>query len=165
MRRYNENQYGITASPLHGGLPTDRCIAEWWLDSPRVKSVLSGDGIPHGPTAERVAYPADIAGIRARERDGARTIQQANAEQFQDAFARGLAVTGFERTEQRGHLSAGAMAMKLERVTLRQIRMPLVHFFETSFGRTYSARYHSGGSPGRRRFRLGRSHRRREPLL
>jgi O-succinylbenzoate synthase len=28
--------------------------------------------------------------------------------------------------------------MKLERVTLRQIRMPLVHFFETSFGRTYS---------------------------
>jgi O-succinylbenzoate synthase len=28
--------------------------------------------------------------------------------------------------------------MKLERVTLRQIRMPLVHFFETSFSRTYS---------------------------
>jgi len=27
--------------------------------------------------------------------------------------------------------------MKIERVTLRQIRMPLVHFFETSFGRTY----------------------------
>ncbi len=27
--------------------------------------------------------------------------------------------------------------MKLERVTLRQIRMPLVDFFETSFGRTY----------------------------
>ena len=27
--------------------------------------------------------------------------------------------------------------MKIERVTLRQIGMPLVHFFETSFGRTY----------------------------
>jgi len=27
--------------------------------------------------------------------------------------------------------------VKLERVTLRQIRLPLVHFFETSFGRTY----------------------------
>ena len=27
--------------------------------------------------------------------------------------------------------------MKIERITLRQIRMPLVHFFETSFGRTY----------------------------
>ena len=28
--------------------------------------------------------------------------------------------------------------MKIERITLRQIRMPLVHFFETSFSRTYS---------------------------
>src|SRR3978361_324599 len=27
--------------------------------------------------------------------------------------------------------------MKIDRITLRRIRMPLVHFFETSFGRTY----------------------------
>ena len=30
------------------------------------------------------------------------------------------------------------MALRIERVHLRQIRMPLVHYFETSFGRTYS---------------------------
>ena len=30
--------------------------------------------------------------------------------------------------------------MKLEALTLREIQMPLVHFFETSFGRTYSRR-------------------------
>src|SRR5271166_1246313 len=30
--------------------------------------------------------------------------------------------------------------MKLEAITLREIHMPLVHFFETSFGRTYSRR-------------------------
>ncbi len=29
------------------------------------------------------------------------------------------------------------MGIKIDRITLRQIRMPLVHFFETSFGRTY----------------------------
>jgi o-succinylbenzoate synthase len=29
------------------------------------------------------------------------------------------------------------MAITIERIVLRQIRMPLVHFFETSFGRTY----------------------------
>jgi O-succinylbenzoate synthase len=29
------------------------------------------------------------------------------------------------------------MAIRIERLVLRQIRMPLVHFFETSFGRTY----------------------------
>jgi o-succinylbenzoate synthase len=32
------------------------------------------------------------------------------------------------------------MAMKVEAVTLRELHMPLVHFFETSFGRTYSRR-------------------------
>ena len=30
--------------------------------------------------------------------------------------------------------------MKIEAVTLREVQMPLVHFFETSFGRTYSRR-------------------------
>ncbi|MCC6363551.1 MAG: o-succinylbenzoate synthase [Bryobacterales bacterium] len=29
------------------------------------------------------------------------------------------------------------MSFRIEQITLRQIRMPLVHFFETSFGRTY----------------------------
>ncbi len=29
------------------------------------------------------------------------------------------------------------MGIKIDRIVLRQIRMPLVHFFETSFGRTY----------------------------
>jgi o-succinylbenzoate synthase len=29
------------------------------------------------------------------------------------------------------------MGIKVDRIVLRQIRMPLVHFFETSFGRTY----------------------------
>src|SRR5579871_2948441 len=30
--------------------------------------------------------------------------------------------------------------MRIGAVTLREIRMPLVHFFETSFGRTYDRR-------------------------
>jgi o-succinylbenzoate synthase len=43
--------------------------------------------------------------------------------------------------------------MKLERITLRQIRMPLVHFFETSFSRTYErniilVEVQSGGASG-----------------
>src|ERR1700691_390149 len=40
-RRYNVNQYGITSSPLQGGLPTDRLVAEWWLKSKRVEAVLA----------------------------------------------------------------------------------------------------------------------------
>ena len=40
-RRYNINQYGITSSPLQGGLPSDRLIAEWWLKSKRVETLLA----------------------------------------------------------------------------------------------------------------------------
>src|SRR5471032_3043810 len=40
VRRYNLNQYGISSSPLQGGLPTDRLVAEWWLKSKRVVDLL-----------------------------------------------------------------------------------------------------------------------------
>src|SRR5512135_1281886 len=30
--------------------------------------------------------------------------------------------------------------MKIEAITLRELKMPLVHFFETSFGRTHTRR-------------------------
>ena len=104
VRRYTENQYGTTSSPLHGGLPTDRCIAEWWIDSPRVHGVLRGAG-KTGQEAcpTRISYPIDIAVIRAKRYNArAREIQQTNARLFLDAFARGLAVTAFARTETEG---------------------------------------------------------------
>jgi predicted GNAT superfamily acetyltransferase len=101
VRRYSVNQYGVTASPLHGGLPTDRCIAEWWLDSPRVRATVAGE--PEARRAEEcISFPLDMARIRKEEKDRARDIQRANAEKFQSAFARGLAVTGFERRENEG---------------------------------------------------------------
>jgi predicted GNAT superfamily acetyltransferase len=102
VRRYSENQYGVTASPLHGGLPTDRCVAEWHLDSDRVKRVLAGERVPHADSAERIPYPADIARIRAEDQRCAREVQRANGEKFLDALARGLAVTGFDRSDSHG---------------------------------------------------------------
>jgi len=101
VRRYAVNQYGVTASPLHGGLPTDRCVAEWWLDSQRVHAVLEGRKPARHPF-ERISFPADIGRIRGEDPARARQIQRENGEQFQRAFERGLAVTGFERTEREG---------------------------------------------------------------
>lgn len=101
LRRYHENQYGVTASPLHGGLPTDRFVAEWWIRSPRVEAILSGR-TPARSVEARVSYPSDIAQIRQDDRDRAREIQKANGARFQEAFTRGLAVTGFERGETEG---------------------------------------------------------------
>jgi predicted GNAT superfamily acetyltransferase len=102
VRRYMPNQYGTTTSPLHGGLPTDRCTAEWWIDSPRVHAVLRGEGPRPAESAERIAYPSDIAQIRAADPPRARQIQQTNARLFLDAFSRSLAVTGFARAKTEG---------------------------------------------------------------
>ena len=57
------------------------------------------------------------------------------------------------------------MGFQIDRIVLRQIRMPLVHFFETSFGRTYERHIVLVEVVSRRPFRLGRSHRRRESFL
>lgn len=102
VRRYVPNQYGTTSSPLHGGLPTDRCIAEWWIASPRVNAIASGQPFERNPVEARIAIPSDIASIRTDDPARARKIQQAACEQFRAAFDRGLAVIGFEKTEQAG---------------------------------------------------------------
>jgi hypothetical protein len=67
----------------------------------------------------------------------AREIQKRVSDQFLENFSKGLAVTGFERTPEAGHIFIFDMAFQIDRIVLRQIQMPLVHFFETSFGRTY----------------------------
>ena len=41
-RRYIPNFYGITTSPLHRGLPTDRLLVEWHLDTKRVVAAVNG---------------------------------------------------------------------------------------------------------------------------
>ncbi len=93
IRRYVLNQYGKTTSALHGGLPTDRCIAEWWIrrEKPAMKNI-----------AARIPVPADIAMLRAENPKMARDIQQAVSEQFLEHFSKGLAVVGFERSEESG---------------------------------------------------------------
>src|SRR5271165_5511485 len=63
VRRYVLNQYGTTSSHLHGGLPTDRCIAEWWVSSPRADAIINKHPFERNPTEFRISVPADIAEI------------------------------------------------------------------------------------------------------
>lgn len=92
VRRYLLDVYGSTSSPLHGGLPTDRLVAEWHLASDRVASVLAGKEPVIGNERERIkivlegSSPEQIAQTQAQVR-----------ERFQDLFAKGYAVTWFER--------------------------------------------------------------------
>lgn len=98
-RRYNVNQYGITSSPLQGGLPTDRLVAEWWLKSERVESVLSGKRRPEYTVRQRITVPAEVYGWKAAAatRSRAQEVQDRNRPLFQKAFCEGLAVLGYER--------------------------------------------------------------------
>jgi len=101
-RRYYVNQYGITSSPLHGSLPTDRLVAEWWLRSRRVETLLKTGARPAFPPERRIAVPAEIYAWRKAPADEAkaREVQLRNREQFQSAFADSLAALGYERDPQ-----------------------------------------------------------------
>ncbi len=99
VRRYTINQYGITRSHLHGGLPTDRLVAEWWLKSRRVESLLATGSRPTSETSTRIVVPGEIYAWKASEetRDRAAQLQSRNREAFLAAFAHGEAVLGYER--------------------------------------------------------------------
>jgi predicted GNAT superfamily acetyltransferase len=95
-RAYIPNCYGVTESPLHAGLPTDRLAAEWWLPSERVKSILTDDVRPTNNSAQRISIPANLAEIRKSDREAATRLQTLAREQFQEWFAKGYVATGVE---------------------------------------------------------------------
>jgi predicted GNAT superfamily acetyltransferase len=102
-RRYNINQYGITSSPLQGGLRSDRIIAEWWLKSKRVQTLLATGKNPEFKSEQTIEVPAQIYDWKAAEgtRGKARQVQEGNCEQFLRSFSEGLAVLGYERDASR----------------------------------------------------------------
>ncbi len=99
VRSYYMDFYGVSSSRLQGGLPTDRLVAEWHLDSPRVTAILEGRPRAAYSIEERILVPAAIYEWKASDADRERAIavQSENRLKFQQAFARGLAVLGFTR--------------------------------------------------------------------
>lgn len=98
-RRYNINQYGTSSSRLQGGLPTDRLVAEWWLNSERVKRIAAGQSRAGIVVRCEIAVPAEIYRWKSseEERSKAGAVQERNREQFLKVFSEGLAVLGYER--------------------------------------------------------------------
>lgn len=112
-RRYIHDFYGPSTSPLQGGLPTDRLVAEWWLRSVRVRRILGerfgcealgGEEMAEPPdvfgeTIERVVVPDAVSEWKRNpdQRTLAESLQTSNRHALESAFARGLAITGYER--------------------------------------------------------------------
>ena len=103
VRRFLPNAYGITSSPLHGGLPTDRLVAEWWLDSPRVAAALEKGAVePQAATGEKIEHvlvPREMAEWKTSNRARAEEVQGQIREEFQKWLDRGYAVTGLELSD------------------------------------------------------------------
>jgi predicted GNAT superfamily acetyltransferase len=101
VRRYRRNFYGASSSPLQGGLPSDRVVAEWWLRSRRVEETLAGKQ-PAFKVEEQVQVPAQIYEWKASPhyRETARELQAGNAAALESAFDAGCTVLGYQRTPQ-----------------------------------------------------------------
>lgn len=89
--QYLENFYGRSSSPLQGGLPTDRLVAQWWLNSERVLRAMQGEH-----EQPRIVDKVAAADVHTQDREA--NLLRLRAE-LQAAFARSLQVVGFERAE------------------------------------------------------------------
>jgi predicted GNAT superfamily acetyltransferase len=101
-RRHLPNAYGITTSPLHGSLPTDRLVAEWHLGSKRVRDILAGKkSAPRVPAkaAVRISIPSNIEELRANHPAGARELQSEIREAFLKWFEKGYVATAVVPSE------------------------------------------------------------------
>lgn len=100
-RRYLPNAYGITTSPLHGSLPTDRLVAEWHLKSARVRGILSGklSTAPVSKNAVRITIPSNLEALRSSDPAQASVAQAKVRAQFLDWFGKGCAATAIQPSQ------------------------------------------------------------------
>ena len=87
-KTYITNLYGITSSPLHGGLPTDRLLIEWDLESERVGRAVAGLSLPAAKTELRLFLAPGEQRLQPE-------VQQRLRAEFMEAFAAGYVLTGF----------------------------------------------------------------------
>ncbi len=107
VRRFLPNQYGATSSLLNAGLPTDRLVAEWYVRSNRANSIIGHEPFQRPLVEARISLPLNIGELRTGQPETVREIQKTIGEQFQQHFAAGLAVIGFERTSESGNYLIG----------------------------------------------------------
>ena len=96
VRRYVPNFYGLLGSRLQGGLPTDRLLAEWPLESERVQRAVDRRAQEQSAVAARVELPPAIAAAKAAgDREQALTLQTALRAELQHALRSGLEIHDF----------------------------------------------------------------------
>ena len=93
-REYLPNLYGVTTSPLHRGLATDRLLVEWRLDSARAVAAIKD--LVKDPVESRaiIELPAELELWQQENVPEIQTVQARMREEFTKWFARGYAAVG-----------------------------------------------------------------------
>jgi predicted GNAT superfamily acetyltransferase len=97
-RHYQPNLYGITTSPLHRGLATDRLLAEWQLDSRRVIAVISGLADEPASSPVEIEIPGDLDQWKQSDPEQVKSVQDRVRTEFTHWFARGYAAVAMRKT-------------------------------------------------------------------
>ncbi len=98
-RRYVPNLYGVTTSPLHRGIETDRLVAEWRLDSPRVIAAIQGLAPDATDAPAAIELPAELEQRQQNDAPRVDALQKRVREEFTKWFAREYAAIGVRAGE------------------------------------------------------------------
>jgi predicted GNAT superfamily acetyltransferase len=90
-RKYQPNLYGVTTSPLHRGLPTDRLLAEWHLDSVRVVAAVENLVKDPVEAPASIEFPAELERWQGEGSPEVNVVQARVREEFTRWFAKGYA--------------------------------------------------------------------------
>lgn len=97
-RRYLPNLYGLTTSPLHRGLATDRLVAEWHLDSARAVAAIENLADPAVGATEEIELPTELDQWQHSDMQRVANVQAQVRERFQALLVKGYAALGTKRT-------------------------------------------------------------------
>jgi len=94
-REYHPNLYGVTTSPLHRSLETDRLLVEWHLDSARVVAAI--ENLVKAPVEAPaiIELPAELEDWQREGSSEVGVLQTRVREEFSKWFAKGYAAVAF----------------------------------------------------------------------
>jgi predicted GNAT superfamily acetyltransferase len=99
-RRYILDFYGITTSPLHRGMPTDRLLVEWRLDSARVIAAIGDLPVEPRTCPARIHFPNVVLQAATKCEPNSTValmeLQSRLRAEFTQWFAKGYAVTSVQ---------------------------------------------------------------------
>lgn len=93
---YYKDYYGVMKG-INAGVPSDRILAEWHLNTPKVREHAAGGSPPLPSNSIAIAIPRDLDALLSDDLEGAIKARLRVREALTEAFAKGYGISGFDR--------------------------------------------------------------------